>query len=423
MNLFQAATILLVLNTAPSKASKSSKSKTSKSTKTSKASEASRREICPLERIPINVNDFREPHWETIIEAAFPTWKTPENGCPRLDALGGTLLPKYSEFPTSEDGKWNPCYYTKGFASLDPKLGGYPSPIDTRYPFEFAAPFKGQPGDGSVHHCEVEPDGKWEDTDIGACPKLGNTCGKDCAQITNEYGIGHIPPFVPLAAIKNAYGKCGSHDICSDWFHYPTNGCNIKKSVLDDLVYEQFGVDDKIKFQGPVLIDGLPSNTYFRLEYGGESPACDDDNCRGPHYCTTDVIDEGGIWGDFCPYVHTGENSGKYRHPHIALAALELWIANQCMPDKCASTWLDTPNGEKYGKDPLLSTAITWSEMDDNTDPMSQPKTPYAPNSGDELYPGLETLYPTNADNGACAKSAPGLYVTEIAGQGFDCSA
>lgn len=54
-------------------------------------------------------------------------------------------------------------------------------------------------------------------------------------------------------------------------------------------------------------------------------------NCRGPHYCSVDAAEAGNIWGDYCPYIHTGDNSGQYRHPHLALAALELWIANQCM--------------------------------------------------------------------------------------------
>lgn len=260
--------------------------------------------------MPINVEDFKEPDWETIIELAFPPWKSPKDGCPTLDEVGGTLI--NGTFPTPEANKWNPCYYTKGFAGLNPDLGGYPTPIDTHYPYEFAAPFWGQPGDGSVKHCS-DPD---RGQDIGACPKLGTDCGagvKDCATITDDYGIGHIPPFVPLAAIKNAYGTCGTEDICKDWFHYETHGCNIKKSVLDELVYEYFGDGNQIKFEPPIILKdtGKPSSTYFRLEYGGE-PAGDDAVFKGPHYCTK-AVDDQPIWGDFCPYVHTGEHSGQYR--------------------------------------------------------------------------------------------------------------
>lgn len=360
----------------------------------------------PLERIPTNPDDFDEPDWDAIIEIAFPPWEKLTD-CPRLDALGGSPVGGLAS-PASEDGKWNPCYYTKAFAGLDPKKGGYPTPIDTHYPYEFAAPFLGQPGDGSTHHCETDSESI---TDIAKCPKLGNTCGKDCAAITDEYGIGHIPPFVPLAAVKEAYGKCETGDICKDWFHFPTNGCNIKKSVLDELVYEKFGEGETIKFQPPILIDGAPSSTYFKLEYGGELPACGDGNCKGPHYCSTKVAGAKVIWGDFCPYVHTGENSGKYRHPHIALAALELWIANQCMPEKCAPEWLDSPNGENYGKDPLTATSITWAVMENESDPMSQPEVPYAwPNASKGKFPGIDTLYPP----GKKEKAAPGAYVNAV---------
>lgn len=37
-------------------------------------------------------------------------------------------------------------------------------------------------------------------------------------------------------------------------------------------------------------------NTSKRLEYVGQSPACDDGNCRGPHYCSKEAADA-GIWG------------------------------------------------------------------------------------------------------------------------------
>jgi len=397
--------------------SRTKASKTSKTSKTSKSSKKSRSRQCPLKPIPILEDGFDdEPDWSAIIEIAFPPWDTPENGCPRLDALGGTLVSGFEDFPEAVANKFNSCYYTKAFAGLDPSKGGYPTPIDTHYPYEFAAPFLKQPGDGSVHHCNTDDN----TVDIGSCPKLGNTCGKDCAKITDDYGIGHIPPFVPLAAVRNAYSSCGAKNICSDWFNFNTNGCNIKKSVLDDLVYDQFGNGDEIRFPGPVIIDGEPSSTYFRLEYGGESPACDGGNCRGPHYCTEDVADEGNIWGDFCPYVHTGPNSGKYRHPHIALAALELWIANQCMPENCPAQWLDSPNGQGYATNGETATSITWSKMDDEEDQMSQPAVPYMwPTDGSGIYPGFDDLYPSDQ----CTKLAPGQYVTEIAGLGPSCTA
>jgi len=44
-----------------------------------------------LEPIPTNPDDFGEPAWEAILEIAFPTWATPEGGCPRLDSVGGAF--------------------------------------------------------------------------------------------------------------------------------------------------------------------------------------------------------------------------------------------------------------------------------------------------------------------------------------------
>ena len=97
-----------------------------------------------------------------------------------------------------------------------------------------------------------------------------------------------------------------------------------------------------------------------------------------------------------------------YRHPHIALAAVELWIANKCKPEKCPSTWLDSPNGKDYG-DKMKSTSITWADMDDNKDPMAQPTVPYKwPNSGEGIFPGHE-LY-----GNLKMKPAAGSYVTKF---------
>jgi hypothetical protein len=259
--------------------------------------------------------------------------------------------------------------------------------------------------------------------DIGRCPILGATCGQDCAEI-GRYGVPYIPAYVPLAAVKNAYqkavGRCRQEDdICSTWFNYDTNRCDIQKSVLDQLVDKYFGNGGTIKFEPPVLLNGKPSNTYYRLQFGGETPACDagGNNCQGAHYCSTRVAQEGSIWADFCPYVHTGPNAGKYRHPHIALAALQQWIAHECMPDKCDSTWDEGP----FGYPPTVSTSITWCEMQDNDSHVSQPRVPYkwpidtgggggggggrASGDGEEL-PGPDLYYGF--------KAAPGVYVNEL---------
>jgi hypothetical protein len=359
--------------------------------------------------LPLNADDFGEPDWAAIIEIAFPSWELPPDGCPRLDGVGGELVAGFDTFPTPEEGKFNPCYYTKAFAGLDPMNGGYPTPIDTQYPYEFAAPFFKQPGDGSTHHCPIDSPA---DIKIQTCPKAAPKCEgdkKDCNTITDELGIGHVPPFVPLAAIKNAYLGC-EEDVC-DWFPDQVKPCNIPKSVMDRLVYKYFGVDGEIQFTPPIILDDVPvsslKSTYYKLEYINQGDACADGNCRGPHYCSKEFA-EADHWGDFCPYVHTGENAGLYRHPHIALAALELFMANKCNPDKCPSTWLESPNGKDYGES-MTSTSITWPEMDDNTNPIAQPALPYDwPNAGEGLFPGHE-LY-----GGLPVKPTGGSYVTKF---------
>jgi len=268
---------------------------------------------------------------------------------------------------------------------------------------------------GSTHHCPINSK---DDTKIQSCPKINSPCAngeKDCVEVTDKYGIGHIPPFVALAALEDEYKSCNgdTRDFCSEWFDYDTDKCNIKPSVWTKLVYAYFSSDEQtIKFDPPILIDEMPSRTYYKLEYIGEPDefvdnVCDEGTCRGPHYCSKKVADE-DIWGDFCPYVHTGPNSGQYRHPHIALAALELWFANQCMPSLCPKEWLQSPNAEGYGKTET-STSITWAEMEDNKNPMSQPQVPYQwPNSNDGIFPGHDELY-----GDSDLKSVNGFYVLE----------
>lgn len=107
----------------------------------------------------------------------------------------------------------------------------------------------------------------------------------------------HVPPFVALSAIKNEYMKCDAStpDICETWFNFDLNGCNILPSVYDELIYKYFGVENRIEFQPPILIDGKPSSTYYKLEYINEGDACADGNCRGPHYCSKEAADA-DIW-------------------------------------------------------------------------------------------------------------------------------
>ena len=60
-----------------------------------------------------------------------------------------------------------------------------------------------------------------------------------------------------------------------------------------------------------------------------------------PHYCTKEGI-AADINPDYCPYIYFGPHRGKYRHPHIAFSAVEVYLSNKVMPDKCGTTWDDS---------------------------------------------------------------------------------
>ena len=211
----------------------------------------------------------------------------------------------------------------------------------------------------------------------------------------------------PLAAMKMVY-KSGEYDICNGWFN-KLNGCSIKKDSLDEIVYKYFSEDDKIVYEPPLIMGGEPSTTYFKLEYGGDLSAGAEVAHTGPHYCSTKSVDvvKNKIWGEFCLYISTGENSGKYRHPHLALATFKLWISNQYVSDKCPLTWLDSPNGKGYVNDNTKAYNIVWCEMDDNEDPMSQCKVPYERSINNSFARNLYHL----ADD---VKPVKGSYPTEL---------
>ena len=102
-------------------------------------------------------------------------------------------------FPTET---WAAVYLTKQFDGMDPALGGYPTPIDVGYPFEYPAPFFGQPGAGTPFHCPLDAP---HDVDIeGACPKVV-TSGDDDLE-----GPGHIGSEAAIEALVHAHKTCAN---------------------------------------------------------------------------------------------------------------------------------------------------------------------------------------------------------------------
>merc|ERR1712183_818927 len=67
---------------------------------------------------------------------------------------------------------------------------------------------------------------------------------------------------------------------------------------------------------------------------------------------------------DYCPYIYFGPHRGKYRHPHIAFSAVEVYLSNKVMPDKCGTAWDDSNYPAKY------DTTVAFPYMSDMDDDM-----------------------------------------------------
>jgi hypothetical protein len=272
-----------------------------------------------------------------IIGLAFPTYEVDENG----SKVEGS------------DGRWTPLYYTKKWNGLDHPLA-YPSPIDTRYPFESAAPFLGQPGAGSPHHC---PEDSPVDQKVQECPKVTTTSDDGL------FGAGHIPALIALRSIRDSYLECNSD--LSEWFDFEESECRVKPDMLLSLIRKYYPRDEdgKVDYPPPFNPD---TPEFYPFEY--PSPE------GNPHWCSAEFV-AAGQYADWCPYVYNGTlyegpDAGIYRHPHLALASLEQYLANIAIPEKCGLEW-----NSDYPLSP--DSSWDWVEMISD-DPKSQPKTPYA---------------------------------------------
>lgn len=273
-----------------------------------------------------------------IIGTAFPTYEVDANG---IKIEGSS-------------GRWTPLYYTKRWNGLDHPLA-YPSPIDTHYVFEYAAPFLGQPGAGSPHHClEDAP----ADQKVQECPKVATLSDDDPI-----FGAGHIPPWIPLRALMDSYLKC-EEDI-TEWFDFDQHDCRVKPDVLLSLVRKYYprDADGAVNYPPPVIPD---TPEYYPYEY--PSP-------QGPPHWCNEAFQAEGQWADWCPYIYNGtlyegSDAGMYRHPHIALTALEQYLASKAIPDKCGLEW-----ASEYPLTP--DSSWDWVDMESN-DSASQPVVPYS---------------------------------------------
>jgi len=277
-------------------------------------------------------NKHKLPEIGGLMDIAFPMWE--------VDAGGNRMEKKPCTVSSCE---WNPYYVTKRYDGAHPDLGGHPTDIDVGYPFYGGSPFGGQPYPGTPHHCKL-CDG--DDVKAGACPKI------ETVTDTGPDGPGHVPPHISLAALTWAVqggpgpkGEGGRRYGPNQMFDYDYYQCRVIPDVLLKMIREYYPRTDgeKVAYPPPITVEG--GDFQYEFPAGAAKAGNLEDQeppytPGPPHWCTKEMYDS-GHWDGVCPYVYLGSNAGGYRHPHIAFAALEVYLAHKAMPDKCHATWLE----------------------------------------------------------------------------------
>jgi hypothetical protein len=336
------------------------------------------------------------PYIGDLIEKAYPTW------C--IDEDENRLTDVETCEDGSPNGRFSPLYFTKQHSGADPELGGYPTNIDINYAFEFAAPYMGQACAGSPHMCSDVFDGS--SINCKKCPKL-NTMDDN-----GPYGPGHVPPHISLAAVSNAYQEGKGGDI-TEWFDFDSNACRILPHKLLSLIrmYYPREEDGSVYYPPPFSDLGGAYPLEF-VNLAGKSCAkegekhstagnleCFEDHSGdvslfpdylevghgSPHYCTT-AGKAADVNPDYCPYIFFGPNRGKYRHPHIAFSAVEVYLSNLIMPDKCNTSWDDS----KYPA--AVDTTVAFPYMSDvvSHGNLVDPQQPTIDDDDMWIWPGPE---------------------------------
>jgi len=327
------------------------------------------------------------PDISDLIETAYPTWCIDESETRITDVdtcADGT-----------PNGRFTPLYFTKQHSGGNPDLGGYPTNIDINYAFEYAAPYYGQACAGSPHQCSEDFDGSKDN--CHACPKI------ETKTDDGPYGPGHVPPHSSLDVVTKAYNDGFGGDV-ADWFQHDLHACRIIPSVLFKLLrnyYPRNGAE-KVGYPPPFSVAGGSYPLEF-VNVAGESCTKETEKhgeieCfeqhsgdvalypeyllpghGSPHYCTKEGK-AAGLNNDYCPYIFFGPNRGKYRHPHIAFSALEVYLANKVMPDKCEITWDDS----KYPAE--VDTTVSFPDMGGEYVTVDGLKAPEQPIIADGLW-------------------------------------
>ena len=169
--------------------------------------------------------------------------------------------------------------------------------------------------------------------------------------------------------VNNRAYEDGKGGKVEDWFQYDVNACRVLPNKLFMLVREYFPreKDGSVYYPPPFSQAGGDYPLEFVNLVGDSCAAeemkhpnageldCFEDHSGdvslypdyleaghgSPHYCTKEGK-EADVNNDWCPYIFFGPNRGKYRHPHIALSALETYLANKVMPSTCGTSWDDS---------------------------------------------------------------------------------
>jgi len=247
--------------------------------------------------------------------------------------------------------EWNPYYLTKRYDGDHPDFGGHPTDLDVQYAFYKGSPFLGQAFAGSPLHCNINAGPEVQPPD---CPKIKTL------EDNGPNGAGFIPPHIALAALTWAI-EDGSYKV-EQIFNYDFYGCRVVPDTLLKMIRSYYPRETgKIVDYPPPF---TPEGGDFKYEFPSGN-GIDDQNDPytpgPPHWCTPEYLATGN-WPDFCPYIFKGENAGKYRHPHIAYAALEVFLAAERYPNKCADTWLEN-NPDFIDDDKRISTILHFPAM------------------------------------------------------------
>merc|ERR1711935_1202859 len=288
-----------------------------------------------------------KPEINDLMNKAFPMWEVDADGN-RL--TGGRRLDGGS--CTVSDCKWNPYYVTKRYDGLHPDLGGHPTDNDVRYAFFASSPFAGQPYSGTPHHCNINDDNTKK---TKACPKLVTTTDK------GPDGPGHVPPHIALASLNWAVEDGFS---LSEMFNYDFYDCRVIPDILLKMIRTYYPriEGQAVDYPPPITPEGgdfqyeFPAGNGLDSQFPPYAPG-------PPHWCTQEMLDSGN-WDGVCPYVFEGPDAGKYRHPHIAYAALEVYLANMVMPNECSTTWLE--NNPSFLDPDRITTDTPFPVMDND---------------------------------------------------------